>query len=74
MLTQLVILISALFYTTIGLFMSWMMKRTVYAIMMSYTFVIGFLMIGTTLITSILSLNLSDGNLFTTCFMKPSGS
>src|SRR5207245_411787 len=35
--TQLVVFISALFYTTFGLFMSWAMKRTLYAIMMSYT-------------------------------------
>ena len=63
----LAILISALFYTTFGLFMSWMMKRTIYAIMMSYTFVIGFLIIGTTLITGILSMSMTDGNLFSTC-------
>jgi ABC-type transport system involved in multi-copper enzyme maturation permease subunit len=65
--TQLVILISTLFYTTFGLFMSWTMRRTIYSIMMSYTFVIGFLLIGTTLITLMLSLALSDNNLMYSC-------
>ena len=43
------------------------MKRTIFAIMMSYTFVIGFLIIGTFLITGMLSQGLNDGNLWNTC-------
>lgn len=65
--TQLVIFISALFYTTFGLFMSWLMKKTLFAIMMSYTFVIGVLVIGTFLITLMLSGPLNDSNLMYTC-------
>ncbi|HZT44061.1 MAG TPA: hypothetical protein VFA07_17985 [Chthonomonadaceae bacterium] len=46
-------LISATFFAAFGLFMSWLLQRTLYALMLSYTFIIGFLCIGTTLISAV---------------------
>src|SRR5207248_8522605 len=63
----LVTLLSALFFATFGLFASWLLKRTLYAIMASYTFVIGGLCIGTTLVTAALSTLLSDGRFIEKC-------
>ena len=61
-----VILLTALFYATFGLFMSWLFKRTIYALIMSYTFVIGGLVIGTALVTYVISLLFMDTGWLTT--------
>lgn len=57
-----VIIISSIFFTTFGLFVSWQVRRTLIAIMLSYTFVIGFLLIGTLLITTALYSRFQDSN------------
>ena len=56
----LVTAISALLFGTFGLLMSWRFKRTLYAIMSSYTFVVGGLIIGTVMITSVLTMLMSE--------------
>ena len=53
--TYVVMLVTALFYTTLGLFLSYRTRRTLYALMGSYTTVIGGLLIGTGMITVALS-------------------
>ncbi len=55
-----VMVVSALLFGTFGLLMSWRFKRTLYAIMSSYTFVIGGLIIGTVMVTSVLAMVLSE--------------
>ena len=62
-----VIVISAIFFATFGLFMSWQLKKTLFAIMLSYTFVIGFLLIGTTLIYAALQSRFSDSSFLVKC-------
>lgn len=47
--------ISAFFFATIGLFLSLRLKRTLYAIVVSYVLVVGVLCIGTALFASLLS-------------------
>lgn len=59
--------IVGLFFATFGLFMSWLLKRTLYAIMAAYTFVVAGLIIGTILVTFILSSLVGDYNFFTNC-------
>lgn len=59
--------IVGLFFATFGLFMSWLFKRTLYAIMAAYTFVVAVLIIGTVLVTSILSQLVGDWNFLTSC-------
>ncbi len=44
--------VTASFFTTFGLFVSWLFRRTLYAVMASYTFVVGFLCIGTAMVSS----------------------
>ena len=46
-----VLIITTIFFTTVGLFISWLVKRTIFAVMGAYTFVVGFLMVGTYIIT-----------------------
>ncbi len=56
------------FLATFGLFASWLLKRTLYAIMASYTFSVGLLLLGTTLITTMISALVGDnGNFFLKC-------
>lgn len=55
-----VMLVTALFYTTLGLFLSWCFRKTLYALMMSYTVVVGGLTIGTMLITVAVSMFVQD--------------
>jgi len=62
-----VIVISAIFFSTFGLFMSWQLKKTIFAIMLSYTFVVGFLTIGTTLIYLALQSRFSDSTFMIKC-------
>lgn len=62
-----VIAISAVFFATFGLFMSWQVKKTLFAIMLSYTFVIGFLLIGTTLVYVALQSRFSDSGFLVKC-------
>ena len=57
-----VIVISTIFFATFGLFMSWHVQKTIYAIMLSYTFVIGFLLIGTFLIFWMFQIRFSDSS------------
>jgi ABC-type transport system involved in multi-copper enzyme maturation permease subunit len=54
-LAYLVMFLSMLFFSTAGMFLSFYLKRTLYSIMGAYTFVVGGLIIGTTLITVILA-------------------
>lgn len=65
--TYLVLLICGLFFATFGLFASYMLKRTLYAIMASYTFVIGGLCIATALITGALSSLFQDYRFWEKC-------
>ncbi len=65
--TYLVMLLSILFFATSGLFLSFYLKRTLYAIMGAYTFVIGFLMIGTALVTFILAGLFTNERVFDNC-------
>jgi ABC-type transport system involved in multi-copper enzyme maturation permease subunit len=60
-------LMCALFFATFGLFMSWLLNRTLYAILSSYTFVVGGLVIGTTMVAGLLSMLTNDGNFFQRC-------
>ena len=48
----LLLVATAVFFSTLGLFVSWLFRRTIYAVMASYTFAVGFLCIGTVMITS----------------------
>lgn len=57
-----VIIISAVFFATFGLFMSWQVKKTLFAIMLSYTFVIGFLLIGTAIVGAALQTRFSESS------------
>jgi len=60
-------IIMGLFFTTFGLFMSLLVKRTLYAVMASYTFVIGVLLVATLFITVILSTLLGNYDFMTRC-------
>jgi len=60
----LVMLLSALFFATLSLFLSLALKRTLYVIVLAYVLVIGVLCIGTALITALLSSIVQDYNLF----------
>ena len=66
LLTYLTLFIAAIFYATFGLYMSWLLNRTIYAIMSAYSFVIGGLVVGTFLITSMLDMVLSE-DMYTKC-------
>lgn len=57
-----VMLVTALFFTTLGLFLSWCFRKTLYALMMSYTVVVGGLTIGTTMLTIAFSMLVQDHN------------
>ena len=59
--------IVGLFFATFGLFMSWLLKRTLYAIMAAYTFVVAGLILGTLLVTFMLSSLVGDYNFITNC-------
>jgi ABC-type Na+ efflux pump permease subunit len=63
----LVTLVSALFFATFGLFASWFLKRTLYAIMASYTLVIGGLTISTVLVTQMIGSLVEDNRFFEKC-------
>jgi ABC-2 type transport system permease protein len=62
-LSYVVIIVSAIFFATVGLFMSWQVHKTIFAIMLSYTFVIGFLVIGTSLMFMMFQSRFSDTNI-----------
>ena len=47
---EIVMFIGGLFIVTVGIYFSWIFKKTISAIMASYTFVIGFLCIGTLMV------------------------
>lgn len=66
LLSYAVLIVTAAFYSTFGLYTSWLLNRTIYSIMSAYSFVIGGLVVGTVLITSMLGMFLSD-ELFTKC-------
>lgn len=59
--------VTATFFATFGMYASWKLKRTLYAIMASYTFIVGILTLGTLLATSALSVFIHDSHLFDTC-------
>ena len=65
--TYLVFIVTAVFFATTGLFMSWVTKRTLYALMMSYTFLVGGLLITTALVTFALSTLFTDSDFITRC-------
>jgi ABC-type Na+ efflux pump permease subunit len=62
-----VMLISGVFFATFGLYMSWRLKRTIYALMATYTFVGGGLVIGTALLTSALTSLTGSYSFFEKC-------
>ncbi|HLJ53968.1 MAG TPA: hypothetical protein VKT77_02960 [Chthonomonadaceae bacterium] len=62
-----VLLITAVFFATFGLYMSWQVKRTLAAIMLSYTFAIGFLLIGTFLVFIALQFRFTDSTFLVKC-------
>jgi len=66
-LTYLVLLFSMLFFSTSGMFLSFYLKRTLYSIMGAYTFVVGGLIIGTTLVTFILATLFTNEHVFEYC-------
>ena len=55
-----VLTISTVFFTTIGLFLSWLVKRTLFAVMGAYVVVIGGLLIGTGMVTAACSMFMRD--------------
>jgi ABC-type transport system involved in multi-copper enzyme maturation permease subunit len=63
----LMMLIVGLFFATFGLFMSWLVKRTLYAVMAAYTFVVAGLLLGTVLVAFILSSLIGDFNFLYKC-------
>ncbi len=58
--TTISMMLMALFFATFGLYISWVLSKTIYAIMAAYTFVIGFLTVGTALFSGLLSMFLSE--------------
>jgi ABC-2 type transport system permease protein len=66
-LTYLVLFLSMLFFSTAGMFLSFYLKRTLYSIMGAYTFVVGGLIIGTTLVTFILATLFTNEHVFEYC-------
>jgi ABC-type transport system involved in multi-copper enzyme maturation permease subunit len=65
--TYLTMLLCGLFYATFGLFMSWLLNRTLYAIISSYTFVVFGLIVITAFVAAILSNLTNDPNVFNHC-------
>src|SRR5207244_484503 len=65
--TYAVMLISAFLFATFGLYMSWLLKRTLYALMLSYTFVMGGLLLATAMITGALATLFTDPQFFERC-------
>jgi ABC-type transport system involved in multi-copper enzyme maturation permease subunit len=65
--TYLTMFICGLFFATFGLFMSWLLNRTLYAIISSYTFVIFGLIIITFIIAGFLSSLTNDSTFLTHC-------
>ena len=63
----LTMLIVGAFFATFGLFMSWLVKRTLYAVMAAYTFVVAGLLLGTLLVSSVLSSLIGDYNFLFKC-------
>lgn len=66
-LTYVVLFVSMFFFSTAGMFLSFYLKRTLYSIMGAYTFVVGGLIIGTTLVTFILASLFTNEHLFEYC-------
>jgi ABC-type transport system involved in multi-copper enzyme maturation permease subunit len=60
LLTYATMLVTAVFFATIGLYLSWLLNRTIYAIMSAYSVVIGGLVVGTSLVAFMLELLLSE--------------
>lgn len=60
-------LCAGLFFATTGLFLSWLLNRTLYSIMASYTVIIGGLVMGTLLVTLVLSTMFNDQSLYDHC-------
>lgn len=65
-LTYASMLVTAIFFATFGLYMSWLLSRTLYAIMAAYSFVVGGLLVGTSLFSAMLAQFLSD-DMMTKC-------
>jgi ABC-type transport system involved in multi-copper enzyme maturation permease subunit len=65
--TYITMFMCTLLFATFGLFMSWLLNRTLYAILSSYTFVVGGLVLGTTMVAALLSMLTNDGNFFSRC-------
>ena len=66
-LTYLVMVLAMIFFSTSGMFLSFYLKRTLYSIMGAYTFVVGGLIIGTTLVTFILMSLFTNEHIFDYC-------
>ena len=62
-----VVFLSMVFFSTAGMFLSFYLKRTLYSIMGAYTFVVGGLIIGTTLVTFILASLFTNEHVFEYC-------
>lgn len=65
--TYAVMFLTSLFFATFGLFMSWLLNRTLYALITSYTVLFGGLVMVTYFITFILTTIVSDPNFFYKC-------
>jgi ABC-type transport system involved in multi-copper enzyme maturation permease subunit len=61
------LILCGLFFATFGLFMSWLLNRTLYAIIASYTFVVFGLILVTTIVGFLLSMLTSDLSFFNRC-------
>lgn len=62
-----VMFLTSLLFATFGLFMSWMLNRTIYALITSYTVLIGGLILVDYFITTILTTIVSDPSFFYRC-------
>ena len=62
-----VLLLTTLLFSTVGMFMSWHSKRTLFAVMLSYTFNIMGLLIITAIVTLMLATRFTDSSFYLHC-------
>ncbi|HLK56830.1 MAG TPA: hypothetical protein VKU00_09710 [Chthonomonadaceae bacterium] len=60
-------ILCTLFFATLGLFLSWLLQRTLYAIMASYTLVVGIMTIATALFMLMLQQIFTDSDFWIKC-------
>ena len=66
-LTYAVLILTTALFSTVGMFMSWHAKRTLFAVMLSYTFNIMGLLVITAIVTTMLATRFTDGSFFMHC-------